>query len=193
MRSANVTSHPRSELARTAAFRTQLRRFLHQVEAATHAAGLTPQRYDLLLMIKAAPDGSESSTVSRLCTDLDLRQNAVTELVKRSEEAGLVRRAQSAENRRVYEISLTAEGEARLLRVFDALTDDRNAFVEDSASSATAFMRDECPGTSTACEKVRADLSNLIRSHRCARANLFYVRPLRVGEASSILRLEVRI
>jgi DNA-binding MarR family transcriptional regulator len=118
------------ELARIAAFRTELRRFLHRVEAATLAAGLTPQRYDLLLMIKAAADGSESSTVSRLCTDLDLRQTAVTELVKRSEEAGLVRRAQSADDGRVYEISLTAEGEARLLRVFNALTDDRNAFVD---------------------------------------------------------------
>jgi DNA-binding MarR family transcriptional regulator len=92
----------RVDLERAAAFRTELRRFLDRTETATLDAGLTPQRYDLLLMIKTARDGSESSTVSRLCRDLDLRQTAVTELVKRTEEAGLIVRERSESDGRAY-------------------------------------------------------------------------------------------
>jgi DNA-binding MarR family transcriptional regulator len=113
------------ELERTAAFRTELRRFLHRTETATVEAGLTPQRYDLLLMIKTAGDGSESSTVTRLCRTLDLLQTAVTELVKRTEEAGLVVRARSDDDGRVFVLKLTPEGEARLMRVFNSLTKGR--------------------------------------------------------------------
>jgi DNA-binding MarR family transcriptional regulator len=120
----------RDELVRTAAFRSELRRFLHRTETATQEAGLTPQRYDLLLMIKTAANGSESSTVTQLCRDLDLRQTAVTELVKRTEEAGLITRERSADDGRVFELRLTAEGDTRLMQVFDALTNERHAFVE---------------------------------------------------------------
>jgi DNA-binding MarR family transcriptional regulator len=135
----NHDSALRTELGRTAAFRTELRRFLHKTEAATIDAGLTPQRYDLLLMIKTAPDGSESSTVTQLCEALDLRQTAVTELVKRAEEAGLITRQRSADDRRVVTIRLSSEGEARLMRVFDALTNDRHSFVESFRELAVRF------------------------------------------------------
>jgi DNA-binding MarR family transcriptional regulator len=68
--------------------------------------------------------------VTALCESLQLRQTAVTELVKRAEEAGLVAREQSPDDARVFMLSLTDEGERRLLRVFDALTEDRAAFAE---------------------------------------------------------------
>jgi DNA-binding MarR family transcriptional regulator len=118
------------ELERTAAFRTELRRFLRGVEAVTADAGLTAQRYDLLLMIKAAPGRRAESTVTELCESLQLRQTAVTELVKRAEEAGLVRREQSSRDGRVFHLGLTAEGERRLLKVFTALRKDRAALAE---------------------------------------------------------------
>ena len=117
-----------TELERTAAFRTELRRFLHRTDTIARAAGLTAQRYDLLLMIKTAPDAVR--TVSQLCDDLDLKQTAVTELVNRSEDAGLVRKTQSTDDRRVVRIALTNDGEKRLMRVYDALADDRHAFIE---------------------------------------------------------------
>src|SRR5204862_8253640 len=75
------------ELERIAAFRTELRRFLSRTAVATAEAGLTPERYDLLLMIKAAADSGQPSTVTQLCDSLQLRQTAVSELVKRAEEA----------------------------------------------------------------------------------------------------------
>lgn len=112
-----------ADLVSTAAFRTQLRRFLHRTEAVTAEAGLTAQRYDLLLMVKTAADGQ--TTVSQLSESLDLSQQGVTELVKRAVEAGLVRRQKSATDGRVSFIELTRDGERRLRRAYQSLADDR--------------------------------------------------------------------
>ena len=68
-------------------------------ERNARAAGLTPQRYLLLLMIKGAPGGDEQSTVTELSERLQLAQSTVTELVSRAEEIGL-RRARALARRR---------------------------------------------------------------------------------------------
>ena len=83
-----------SELLAAAAFRTALRRFLHRTESVAAEAGLTPQRYDLLLMIRSAGE----LRVTELCELLHLQQTAVTELVNRTEEAGLIVRRPSRED-----------------------------------------------------------------------------------------------
>ena len=114
------------EVVRAAAFRSELRRFLRRSEALAAEVGLTPQRYDLLLQLKAAPGGQ--STVTELGKRLHLRQTAVTELVKRAEEAGLVRRRRSESDRRVFLLELTEDGDRRVTRVFSALRRDRAAF-----------------------------------------------------------------
>ena len=116
------------ELVRAAAFRSELRRFLHRSDAVAAEVGLTPQRYDLLLQLKASPTGH--STVTELGRRLQLRQTAVTELVKRAEEAGLIRRRRSESDRRVFLLELTEDGDKRVTRAFDALRRDRAAFAE---------------------------------------------------------------
>src|SRR5919201_2368627 len=112
-----------AELLRVAAFRTALRRFLHRTESVAAQAGLTPQRYDLLLMIRSAGE----LRVTDLCDLLHLQQTAVTELVNRTEEAGLSRREPSTEDGRVRLLRLTPEGERRLLHAFAALRHDRES------------------------------------------------------------------
>ena len=109
----------------TAEFRTELRRFMQRTKVVTTQHGLTPERYDLLLMIKAAPE--ERSTVTELCRSLHLRRTGVTELVKRAEEAGLLRREQSPRDARVSLLALTPEGERRLLETWEALREERRA------------------------------------------------------------------
>jgi len=126
-----------AELARAAAFRSELRRFLSRSEVQAAEMGLTPQRYDLLLQLKAAPEGH--STVTELARRLHLRQTAVTELVKRAEEAGLVRRRRAEHDRRVYFLELTAEGDRRVVHVFDALRRDRDALVHAFAQLDAHF------------------------------------------------------
>src|SRR6184192_3684745 len=114
------------EVVRAAAFRSELRRFLRRSETVAADVGLTPQRYDLLLQVKAAPAGH--STVTELGKRLHLRQTAVTELVKRAEDAGLIRRRRSDSDRRVFLLELTEDGDRRVTRVFSALRRDRAAF-----------------------------------------------------------------
>lgn len=103
------------------------------------AVGLTPQRYNLLLTIKAGP--GECSTVSELSARLSLRQPAVTELVRRAEEAGLVGREPSVEDRRVWLLRLTAEGDRRLMEAFVALRGDRDALAR-ALDEARARLRE---------------------------------------------------
>jgi DNA-binding MarR family transcriptional regulator len=60
-----------------AEFRAVLRQFLRRSERIARQAGLTPQRYLLLLMIKGAADGSEQSTETALAARLQLAQSSV--------------------------------------------------------------------------------------------------------------------
>ena len=119
-----------------AAFRAALRVFLRQTEQTARRAGLTPQRYLLLLMIKGAPDRSEQSTVTELARRMQLAQSTVTELVSRAEEAGLVEREASQTDARVAHLRLTPEGERRLLLSFTQLETER-AQLRDAVASFT--------------------------------------------------------
>ncbi len=114
-----------ADVARVADFRAALRTFLRKSEQNARRSGLTPQRYLLLLMIKGSPDGRERSTVTVLAERLQLAQSTVTELVSRAEEAGLVERAQSADDGRVAYLKLTEEGERRLTRAFTSNEQER--------------------------------------------------------------------
>jgi DNA-binding MarR family transcriptional regulator len=108
-----------------AEFRAALRQFLRRSERVARRAGLTPQRYLLLLMIKGAPDASEQSTVTELAQRLQLAQSSVTELVSRAEEAGLIEREPSTTDGRVAYLRLTVEGEKRLEKAFTHLEAER--------------------------------------------------------------------
>lgn len=125
------------ELHRAAAYRSALRRFLARTDEVAGAAGLTSQRYDLLLAIKAAP--GETTTMTDLAHGLSLRQTAVTELVKRAEEAGLIQRSTSVVDGRVSVLALTGEGEERLMRAFVALRDERRQLVEAMSALGSSF------------------------------------------------------
>jgi DNA-binding MarR family transcriptional regulator len=116
----NMDDHPidTSDAISVATFRAALRAFLRTSEEIAQANGLTPRRHLLLLMIKGAPDGSESATITELAVRLQLAQSTVTELVKRAIEAGLVLRETSPSDARIGHLHLTSEGERRLARVF---------------------------------------------------------------------------
>ncbi len=123
-----------AEVARVAEFRAALRRFLRTSERNARAAGLTPQRYLLLLMIKGAADHSEQSTVTELSKRLQLAQSTVTELVRRAEENGLVERTRSSDDGRIAFLSLTADGERRLAESFTSNEKERQALARAFAS-----------------------------------------------------------
>ena len=106
-----------------ARFRAALRRFLRNSEDAARACGITPRQHHLLLQI-AGSEG-KTATVSELVETLALTQSAVTELVQRAVQAGLVARTNSVSDGRVVHLSLTKDGAARLARVHDQLGPER--------------------------------------------------------------------
>ena len=105
-----------------AQLRVAVRRFLRRTEVVARAHRLTPQRYELLLAIKAS-DGK--ATVGSLSQTLRLGQTGVTQLARRAENLGLLRRKTSATDRRVRHLHLTPEGERRLAGAVAQLSDDR--------------------------------------------------------------------
>jgi DNA-binding MarR family transcriptional regulator len=137
-----VNSDVMSELAAAAEFRSALRAFLRRTVDASSANGLTPQRYDLLLQIRARSPDAES-TVTELAERLSLPQPAVTELVNRAELAGLVRRRRHPEDGRVTRLTLTAKGERRLLATFEELRGGRQALLDAFEHAARSLRTTE--------------------------------------------------
>ena len=125
-----MTEMPIDEYVRVAQFRSALRRFLRKTERVARECGLTPQRYQLLLMIKGADGGGERSTVTELASRLQLAQSTVTELVGRAEAAGLLSREESLDDRRVGYLRLTEEGERRLAAAFRGLESERRQLLD---------------------------------------------------------------
>jgi DNA-binding MarR family transcriptional regulator len=118
------------EFLRAAELRAGLRRVLRRSEQISRRNGLTPQQYQLLLMIKGASDRSQRATVSGLVERLQLTQSTVTELVQRAEESGLLRRLQSEADRRVVHLTLTEEAERRLRRALSEHGEERKLLAE---------------------------------------------------------------
>ena len=115
-----MTMNPYRPMAR---FREELRHFLRRSETAARAVGITPRQHLLLLQIAGSDDST--ATVSELVQKLALTQSAVTELVQRAEQAGLVARTPSTEDGRVVNLSMTGRGAAKLDAVSDALETER--------------------------------------------------------------------
>lgn len=118
------------EYRRAADLREALRRFLGQSERLTRAHGLTPQRYLLLLMIKASRDGTERATLRELMERLHVAQSTVTELAHRAERLGLVERELDPRDRRQVFLRLTAEGEKRLADTLAAHAGERRRLIQ---------------------------------------------------------------
>jgi DNA-binding MarR family transcriptional regulator len=107
----------------SALFRSALRQFLRRSEQCARDNKLTPSQYLLLLQIAGAMGGT--TTISELTERLALTQSAVTELVQRAEQAGLVQREGSKTDGRVVHLTLTELGDERLGAVHDALGPER--------------------------------------------------------------------
>ena len=112
------------EYRSAAALRAGLRTFSRASEQLLAGHGLTPERFELLLAIKAA-ENDEPATVTGLCAALGTAQSSVTQLVRRAEDAGLLRREVSSRDARVRHLQLTAQGERRLGSAVTDLREER--------------------------------------------------------------------
>jgi DNA-binding MarR family transcriptional regulator len=124
-----MASSPVDQYRAAAALRAALRRFSQASEGMLQPYGLTTERYELLLAIKAA-EKDECATVSELTGVLGVAQSSVTQLVRRAEDAGLVRREVSATDARVRYLRLSRQGERQLARAVAALHEERTRLAE---------------------------------------------------------------
>ncbi len=106
-----------TDYARAGRLREALTAFNRTSDAITRKHRLTVQRYQLLLMVKTARDGTERASLPELRERLALAPSSLVELVHRAEDAGLVRRELSPTNRRLGYVALTSEGAGRLANV----------------------------------------------------------------------------
>ena len=118
-----MPEHPLTdaEVEAVARFRLALRRFEARTEVLVRGCGLTPQRYVLLLAVRAAGQ----MTVSEIAAALEMPQTTVTDLVARAADAGLLAKTVAEHDRRVVHCTLTGEGELRLARAVRALAEER--------------------------------------------------------------------
>jgi DNA-binding MarR family transcriptional regulator len=99
-----------------AAFRYQIRQFLHFSETAAKAEGLEPQQHQMLLAIRAW-DEAEGPDVGKLASHLLIRHHSAVGLVDRLAAHGLVERTRGSEDRRHVRVRLTTVGEEKLARL----------------------------------------------------------------------------
>jgi len=109
-----------------------LRAFLNRSEKVVRAHGLTPRRYELLLLLKVAPPAE--ATVTHLAASLGVGQSAGTQLVRRAENDGLVERRLSPLDARVNELRVSEEGERRLAAALAELGPERRKLLQALAS-----------------------------------------------------------
>ncbi|MBS1822282.1 MAG: MarR family transcriptional regulator [Acidobacteria bacterium] len=105
-----------AKLADLAEFRYQLRRFVSFSEAASEAAGISAQQYQLLQVVATVPGGQECS-ISYIAERMVLRHNTAVELVDRAEKAGLVQRVADANDHRRSLVETTPRGNELLAQL----------------------------------------------------------------------------
>ena len=113
------------EYRAAAVLRAGLRQFSQASDRVLQKHKLTPERYELLLAIKATEHANERATVSELTAALGVAQSSVTQLVRRVEDAGLLRREVSTSDARVRYLRLTNLGERQLAKSVAGLREER--------------------------------------------------------------------
>lgn len=106
----------KEDLERLSHFRFQLRRFLRVSEDLCRKARITPLQYQVLLQVNGFP-GRNWANIGELAERLQAKHHGVVALITRCEQAGLVARQTSADDRRQVEVHLTEKGEAILQRL----------------------------------------------------------------------------
>ncbi len=150
-----------AEYRALAELRYRIRKFVRDGDAVASAAGLEPQQYLLLLMIRGIPEGQEA-TVRNLAERLALKHHSVVELIDRLEAHGFVRRSRSHEDRRSVLVSLLPRGEkmlelvaqhrigelratgAALVQAISALLENGHTLREGRKSARRQRQRAEC-------------------------------------------------
>jgi DNA-binding MarR family transcriptional regulator len=114
--------------------RLALRTFVAQSEPIITKHGLTPKRYELLLLVKVS--APKDATVTNLAERLAIGQSAATQLVRRAENDDLLERRLSRVDARIHHLQLTITGERRLEAALKELGPQRADLIQVLTSLA---------------------------------------------------------
>jgi DNA-binding MarR family transcriptional regulator len=123
-----------------AELRYRIRHFLRDGDAVVRAAGLEPQQYLLLLMIRGLPVGEEA-TIRTLAERLALKHHSAVELVDRLEARGFVHRNRGRADRRQVLVSLLPRGERILEKVARRRIDELHSYGRELASAIAKLLQ----------------------------------------------------
>jgi DNA-binding MarR family transcriptional regulator len=118
-----------AEYAAAATLRGALRRFQKESTRILQAHGLTTERYELLLAIKARTQDGGQPTTTDLSNDLQLAQSSTTQLTRRAEDAGLLSRRVSNFDGRVRYLTLSEAGSVKLASAASELGPERQRLI----------------------------------------------------------------
>ena len=121
---ASITSEEYRALAE---LRYRIRHFLREGDLVARAAGLEPQQYLLLLMIRGLREGEEAS-IRTLAERLALKHHSAVELIDRLEVHGYVKRSRGRDDRRRVLVSLLPRGERVLEEVARQRIDELRSY-----------------------------------------------------------------
>lgn len=113
----------KAEYEALAAFRYNLRQFLHFSESAAETAGVTPRQHQALLAIRGFP-GRDSVTIGELAEQLQIAHHSAVGLVDRLGAQKLIIREASTEDRRQVYVRLSAHGTEVLQKLTNAHKDE---------------------------------------------------------------------
>jgi DNA-binding MarR family transcriptional regulator len=120
--------------------RYRIRHFLRDGDAVARAAGLEPQQYQLLLMIRGLPQGEEA-TIRTLAERLALRHHSAVGLIDRLEARGFVHRNRGRDDRRQVLVSLLPRGERILEKVARRRIDELHSYGRELASAIEKLLQ----------------------------------------------------
>ena len=118
-----------AEYAAAATLRAALRRFEKESARVLHGHGLTAERYELLLAVRARTQDGRQTTTAELSDDLQLAHSSMTQLARRAKDAGLLSRRVSNMDGRVRYLALTEEGAAKLAAAATELGPERQRLI----------------------------------------------------------------
>jgi DNA-binding MarR family transcriptional regulator len=118
-----------------AELRYRIRRFLHFSEGAARKAGLEPHQHQLLLAIRGL-QAAKLPTIAELAERLQLAHNSTQELVRRTEQKGLIATSRGEADKRQVLVQLTTSGRAALRDLSVAHRDE----LRSQASELTAWL-----------------------------------------------------
>jgi DNA-binding MarR family transcriptional regulator len=100
-------------------FRCAYRHFMRYAEEQARVAGITPQQYFLLLVVRGHANQPRVN-IGEIADALQIRHHGASLLVDRCVKRGLLQRMEDPEDRRRVHVWLTEEGQRILDHVMDA-------------------------------------------------------------------------